>query len=346
LLPVMTVATRSPGRSCPRMAAIPAAPAGSGSTPKRGQGKTHGVEQGGVVDKHDVVHELAYPLNRFRDRGADGDTVSDGVDRCGGDRRAGPPAVGHSSGAGGADTDDVAAGQACFQPARDAGDERAVTDRKNDGVHRLGAAELDADGAGTLADLGVLAVLDKPAVGPARGVCPRGELGLLDVDAADPDHRAEGAHPVQLGRVDVLGDEHLRGHAACSRGVGDGLAEVAGRGAHQRQALLQAVNQELSPAALEAAQRVERLDLDKHPPAQCRRHIVVNELRAVPEHRGDDPGGPLDAVDGKIHSPSLIARRSHAGHDPTGRPGKRNPSRIGRRTVKAPACPDRARHGR
>jgi hypothetical protein len=93
-------------------------------------------------------------------------------------------------------------------------------------------AAADADGAGTVADLGFLAVLDEPAVGPGRGVCPRGELGILDVDAADPDHR-----------------------------------------------------------------------LDKDPPAQCRRHIVVNELRAVPEHQGDDPGGLLDAVDGKIHSP-------------------------------------------
>ena len=121
----------------------------------------------------------------------------------------------------------------------------------------------------------------------------RGGAGGVEVLPRRDDLGAEGAHPLDLARVRVARREHDGRDAEGAGGVGDALAEVAGRDAGDRAVgpdpplPRQGPDRDPRPAPLERADRVDRLDLDDDRHAEPRRQPVVDVLRRVEEDRVD-----------------------------------------------------------
>ena len=79
--------------------------------------------------------------------------------------------------------------------------------------------------------------------------------------------KIERPHPSNLERVRVRGGVDRRIQAPFAAGVRHRLPEISGARAHERFAALSFLDQELRAAALERADRVEGLDLDRQPHA-------------------------------------------------------------------------------
>src|SRR5262245_47473044 len=102
---------------------------------------------------------------------------------------------------------------------------------------------------------------------------------LVEVGPDRNDCRAKRTHASDLQWVGIGRDENLDADAATAAGISNGLSEVAGRGTDDRLLAIESVEQEVSAAALEAANWVCRFDLyDRALPETCR-ELVVSELR-------------------------------------------------------------------
>ena len=115
-----------------------------------------------------------------------------------------------------------------LDPARNSRDERAIADRKNDGVKWSRAEQLETDGACSLRDRRFLPVFDVDAALTPRMVA-RGRFGRCRVGACRRDARAKGSHSRELDGIHVLRDEHLDGGATAAASVRHRLSEVARR---------------------------------------------------------------------------------------------------------------------
>jgi hypothetical protein len=94
-------------------------------------------------------------------------------------------------------------------------------------------------------------------------------------------------------------------------GVGHGLAEVAGGGAHQRGAGRQILHQPIGAAALEGADRVERLGLEGDAEAELVAERFADPLRGVEKDRVDGVPRSLDAVQGDAAGGGWGGRHMH-----------------------------------
>jgi len=175
-----------------------------------------------------------------------------------------------------------------LQPAPDAVDQRAVADRHEDRVERLGPGrQLDRHSPGTLGDRR-FAPIDHQAIallcGEIAGVFPGG----VEVRAAQVDRRAEAAHPRHFQRVGRLGGEDVERDTALARGVGEPLPEIPGRGADERRAVIaELLHEEIGAAPLEGANRIGDLDLADEAHTEPRRQPLQQELRRIAEDRID-----------------------------------------------------------
>ena len=196
--------------------------------------------------------------------------------------------------------------------ARDVGDaagHRSAAERHEHDVElRIVADELEADRGGALAGRQVQAVLDQ--VGAVRlGDLARQQPGVLDVLAVEPHVRAEGGDLAQLERV--RGPRRHDGdlQASARAAVGQRLPEVPGARAHhaRRPLLARRGGHRLRAAPLEAPDRVERLDLQRHRaperPAErrARQRGRVEERRIDLADRGADPIEPEPNTHGREH---------------------------------------------
>jgi hypothetical protein len=97
-----------------------------------------------------------------------------------------------------------------------------------------------------------------------------------------------------LGREDL----HLR--PAPAGGVGEALAEVAGRGTHPGERGIEPLGEQGRSATLEASDRVQCLDLDEHLATELCGEALGDKLRRVHEDAVDRSGRGLDSIEGQV----------------------------------------------
>ena len=93
-------------------------------------------------------------------------------------------------------------------------------------------------------------------------------------------------------------------HAAGAAGVGHGLTEIAGGGAHQRGPGRQVLHQPVGAPPLEGADGIERLGLQRDASAELLAERLADPLRGVEEDRVDGPRRRLDPLEGD--APALV----------------------------------------
>ena len=212
-----------------------------------------------------------------------------------GDEPPRSPRLDHGRSPRGLDDDHVRAGAAVFHDPGDAVEHGPVAERHEQRIERFGEPEpLKTHRPRALQGLHIQAVLDEPGT-PHAGHAPGLHLGLVEVRAVQDHARPERLHPPDLERVRVRAGVDRQVEAPLAAGVRHRLPEVTGARTHQGDALLRLRDQKLRAAALERADRVEGLYLDREPHAELLAERFALELRRVEEHGIYDPGGPLDA---------------------------------------------------
>ncbi len=151
----------------------------------------------------------------------------------------------------------------------------------------------------------------RSSTGCSSGVSLRGGPGRVEVLPCRDDLGAEGAHALDLARVRVVRGEHDGRDAEGAGGVSHALAEVAGRHAGDRAIVSdpplprQGSDRDRRPAALERADRVDRLDFDDDRDPQSRRQPVMDVLRRIEE----------DGIDRGPRRADRVGRESRFGDD-------------------------------
>jgi len=113
------------------------------------------------------------------------------------------------------------------------------------------------------------------------------------------DLRAERAHALDLQRARVVGGEDGDLDPALAARVGHALAEVAGGRADDGLRLgAEAVQDVIGAAALEAADRVDRFDLEHGGDSGAIAERLADKLRRVEEGGVDDARRFFDSGDG------------------------------------------------
>jgi hypothetical protein len=248
------------------------------------------LDQDGVVgDQEEVVQD-------GRDGAPPGHAVGDGAGRVGGDDAPLAPGVCHRRGAQRLDADHLDFGRPGLDHVTHAGGQRPAAEGDKDGVERRrGVGQLQADGRRALAGLDVQAVFDQPdAVVLRDGRRPL--AGRVEVAVHQLQPGVQGADAVKLGRGREAGghDGYLQPPAAA--GPGQGLTEIARAGAHHgpRAAFGKQARDQLGAAALEAADRVRRFELDAHRAPEGGLQCLAAVQRSVQENRVDHPAGGPD----------------------------------------------------
>jgi hypothetical protein len=176
-----------------------------------------------VVDENHLVDQLDDPRkglgHRICDRERSGDRPLAGHR----DRAPGDEALCHGGGAARAHAHDPGLRPSGFEGARDASDQRAVTELDDGGVDRIHRRQLDSDRAGALGDGGVQPVDHQVAALVRGGVLAGGRLGAL----GHLDLGAERAHAGDLPLGCVGPDEDVGRGASRPGRVGEPLPEVA-----------------------------------------------------------------------------------------------------------------------
>ena len=157
---------------------------------------------------------------------------------------------------------------------------------------KRGVHQLQADRRRALAGLQVQAVFDQPDAVVARDG-HRPLAGQLEVAVHQLQLRAERADALELGRRREAGRHDLDVEPPAAGGPGEGLAEVARARAHRGAG--ERARDQLGAAALEAADRVRRFELDAHRAPEGRLQRVAPVQRRVEEDRVDHPAGRADA---------------------------------------------------
>ncbi len=196
------------------------------------------------------------------------------------------------------------------QPGADAVDERTIADRHEDRAERQqvsaihGVAEFGGHRACACRDPGIVAVHEKLDV-VLGGVGIGAGTGVIEVLPHLENRGAECPHPGDLRPIGVARGEHHGRDAQRPSGVGDALAEVAGRGDYDRtigaQPPLpcQGLHNHPGPTALERPDRVGGLDLDDDRHAGTRGEALVQVLRGVDKDGRDALAGQQDRVWGQ-----------------------------------------------
>ncbi len=123
-------------------------------------------------------------------------------------------------------------------------------------------------------------------------------FGVVEVIAAQLDGGAQRAHPLDLQRVCAARREDGQRPASFAAGVSHALAEIAGGRTHEPARILSKAMQEIvGAAALEAAYRIDRLDLEKNRHTESLAEWFGHELRRVEEDGIDRGGGLADVLD-------------------------------------------------
>ncbi len=136
-----------------------------------------------------------------------------------------------------------------------------------------------------------------------------GRFGFVEVIADEHHLSAEGSHPLQLERVRSLGSEHSHINAFAATTERKRLAPVAGACSHDRHRRPEAFdvrrNERGRASTFEAADRIQRLHLDRHSTVQP----LVQRSRLVQRRvtkRGIDQihsfGDPLRIEPAELHT--------------------------------------------
>ncbi len=146
LLPVSTVASRSPPSACARIAARPAAPAGSSTKPSAIHRQPHRFQKLGIVDQNHFVDQALHSFRRLGNRDPYRNPICDGFRCRGGNHLACLPTLDHGGRAAGADSDNLRLGRVLLYPHCYPGDQRSIAHRQHDGINvcRLSAVQLQS----------------------------------------------------------------------------------------------------------------------------------------------------------------------------------------------------------
>lgn len=194
------------------------------------------------------------------------------------------------------DADHLDLGCQRLQRMTHAGGQRPAAESDQDGVERLcGVRQFQADGRRALTGLDVRTVFDQPdAFVPRDGRRALASQLVVAVHQLQPG--AQRADAVELGHGREAGrhDAHLDPPAAT--GPGEGLAEIARAGADRgsRAVAGQQVRDHLGAAALEAAHRVRRFELDAHRTPELGLQRLAAVQRGVEKDRVDHPASRPD----------------------------------------------------
>jgi hypothetical protein len=188
-----------------------------------------------------------------------------------------------------------------LDPGADAGQQRAIAERDEDGVDRRPAPrqlarDLQRDGPRAFGDRGFRAVLGEQAAS-VRRMAPRRALRRVEILAVEDHLRAEPAHRLDLQRVGVDGGEDRQALPGPSRRIGQALSEIARRGGDQRRVAPGPREEPVSAAPLEAPDRIERLDLREQPARQRGIGGRMGDQGGVAERRIDGFGGGGDPLE-------------------------------------------------
>ena len=219
---------------------------------------------------------------------------------------AGPPRQGHRRGGLGLDADDPAAGRRVPEPRSDAVEERAVADRHaGDDRHRQRAGrrrvrDLERERRGARRDPRVVAVDQERAHARSAAYAsdaPRASSKSSPCSITVAPSARMRATFARLARVEqntTAGTPSARAAYATPWPKLPADTHTTARSGRHGPLPCQRRHRDPRPAALERADRVDRLDLDDDRDTKARGQALVDVLRGVGEDRVDATGSGAD----------------------------------------------------
>jgi hypothetical protein len=247
----------------------------------------HPLDHRFIRDEHDVADRPREIVQRLANRNPRPHAVRDGFYSRGLHRRAPPPGPLHARRPRRRDADDLDVRRTRSQTGRHAAQDRAVAEGNQDHVGTLRhVAQFDGDRPGAFRERDLPSVLDHPH-SMRHGEPPGGILGRVEIVTVQHHARAQVADASKLQRARVSRREHRQLDATGAAGMGERLPQIAHAGGHDPRARRQCGRHQARAAPLEAADRIERLHLDRHARAQRIAHAraVRRRTGACPERR-------------------------------------------------------------